>query len=120
MSPSRGTRECPIAVTVYAGEYLAYRTYLDSRIRLGKHYRIRATAHPDYLFHGKPVRLVSMRPAEYCYRMKFEIPESECTDPHDEKSRCIYTDNWQPEGIALRPLGPVAVPGHRGEDTPIR
>ena len=90
--------------SVHAGEYLAYRTYLDLRIKPGDCYRIRATGHADYLFHGKPVRLVSVRPAEYCFRMMFEVPDGERTDPHDEKSRCIFTDNWQPEGLALTPI----------------
>lgn len=99
----RCARPWPIEGTVYEGEYLAYRTYLDDHITPGGRYRIRPTGHIDYLFHGKPVRLLRVRPAEYCYRMTFEIPSEECMDPVDEKSRCVYTDNWQPEGIALRP-----------------
>ena len=94
----------PYEGTVHAGEYLAYRTYLDLHIKPGDRYRIRPTGHADYLFHGKSVRLMSVRPAEYCFRMTFEVPDGECTDPHDEKSRCIFTDNWQPEGLALTPV----------------
>ena len=91
--------------SVREGEHLAFKLYLDSHIETGKTYRIRPTAHEQCLFHGKPVKLVHVRPAEYCYRMKFEIPADECTDPLDEKSRCIYTDNWQPEGLALMEVG---------------
>ncbi len=94
--------------TVRAGEYLAYRTYLDSHIKPGVRYRIRPTGHDDYLFHGKPVRLLKVRPAEYCYRMKFEVLDEECTDPKDEKSCCIFTDSWQPEGVAFTPVPPAA------------
>lgn len=95
--------KCPWNVegSVKPGEYLAFKLYLDGHIKSGKTYRVRPTGHEECLFHGKPVKLVHIRPAEYCYRLRFEIPEEECTDPEDEKSRCIYTDNWQPEGLAL-------------------
>lgn len=87
-------------------ELLAYRTSIDSRITPGRAYRVRPTDRATRLFAGLPVRLVEIRPAAYCFRLTFDVPErTEGVDSTDVRSRCIYTDSWQPAAIALSPVG---------------
>ena len=105
---SRGRSPWPFKGSVRQGELLAYKLTLDGRIKVGRAYLVRPTNRSEYLFGGKPLRLVQVRVAEYCYRMTFDVRPEDCTDPLDDKSRCIYSDNWQPAGLALTP-----VPGSR-------
>lgn len=82
-------------------ELVAYRLQLDERIELGRVYRLRPTNQQVWLFHGKPMRLVAIRPASYCFRLKFDLTPDEVTDPSDERCFCVYTDSWQPAALAL-------------------
>jgi hypothetical protein len=82
-------------------ELLAYGLHLDELIEPGRVYRLRPTNRPGRLFHGKPMRLVGIRPASHCYRLKFDLTPDEIADPADERCLCVYTDSWQPAALAL-------------------
>lgn len=102
--PRADTRyKWPFVGSLDSGELLAYRLYVDARIEPGRSYRIRPTNKRDYLFNGKALTLLRLHPAEYCFRMTFDVSPEDRTDLRDEKSRCVYTDNWSPAGIALNP-----------------
>jgi hypothetical protein len=91
----------PFEGSARRGELLAYRLHLDARIKLRNIYRLRVTNRNSWLFHGKPMRLIEIRAASYCYRMKFDLTPDEITDPLDERCCCVYTDSWQPAALAL-------------------
>ena len=103
-----GSAPWPFEGSATRGELIAWKLHMDPGIKPGKAYRIRrtnqsrATNQPtSWLFHGKPVRLISIRPAEYCYRMMFDLPRDEVTDRHNVRSRCVYTDSATPAALAL-------------------
>lgn len=84
-------------------EILAYKLHIDARIKPGKIYRVRPTNQSFWLFHGKPMRLIHIRPAEYCCRLEFDLSPEELTDPLNLnlRCRCVYTDSWHPGALAL-------------------
>jgi hypothetical protein len=91
----------PFEGSTRRGELLAYKLHIDRGITPGGIYRLRPTNQSLWLFNGKPMRLIGLRPAAYCYRMTFDLTPEEITDPLDERCRCVYTDNWQPAALAL-------------------
>lgn len=91
----------PFEGSTKRGEILAYKLHIDARIKPGKIYRVRPTNQSFWLFHGKPMRLIELRPAQYCYRMRFDLTPEEITDPLNLRCRCVYTDSWHPGALAL-------------------
>lgn len=91
----------PFAAGTREGELLAYKLEVDARIEPGRVYRLRPTSQRAWLFHGKPMRLLEIRPASHCYRMKFDLSPEEIPDLADERCRCVYTDSWEPAALAL-------------------
>lgn len=86
------------------GELVAYKLRLDAGIEPGRIYRVRPTTQGSWLFRGKPMRLLEIRPASHCYRLKFQLTPEEIPDPSDERCLCVYTDSWQPAALALTPV----------------
>ena len=102
ISPASYTRrKWPFQGSAKPGEIIAYKLRLDRRIKPGKIYRLRPTNQRFWLFHGKPMRLVCILPKQYCYRLEFDLPPDEISDPTNVRSRCVYTDSWQPGALAL-------------------
>jgi hypothetical protein len=102
ISPASYTRhKSPFEGSAKQGEIIAYKLRLDRRIKPGKIYRLRPTNQRFWLFHGKPMRLICIRPAQYCYRLEFDLSPEENTDPLNVRARCVYTDSWQPAALAL-------------------
>lgn len=102
--PHRASNQAPrwpFEGSIEPDEFFAYKLDLDARIEPGRIYRLRATNQRSWLFHGKPMRLIEIRPASHCFRMKFELTPEEINDPLDERCRCVYTDSWQPAALAL-------------------
>ncbi len=91
----------PFAGGLEGDELLACKLQVDARIEPGRVYRLRPTNQRCWLFHGKPMRLLEIRAASHCYRMKFDLSPEEIPDADDERCRCVYTDSWQPAALAL-------------------
>lgn len=103
-----GSVPWPFEGSAARGELIAWKLHFDPGIKPGKTYRIRRTIPrratgdgSEWLFHGKPVKLIAIQPAEYCYRLMFDLPRDETTDEHNIRSSCVYTDSATPAALAL-------------------